>query len=107
MAAYRMKKDAMLSYGRILGGSLLGLIGLQLIGLGSVLIVGMNPFAAMLLNTSTYFSVGLFTAFIAYDTHLAIRLYEQRDPDHLGIAANFFLDFWNILTSLLRIFSSD
>ena len=76
MAAYRMPKDSLLSYGRILGGSLLGLIGLQLVGLGSLYFVGMNPFATMLLNTSTYVSVGLFTAFIAYDTHVAVRMYE-------------------------------
>ena len=76
MAAYRMPKYSLLSYGRILGGSLLGLIGLQLVGLGSLYFVGMNPFATMLLNTSTYVSVGLFTAFIAYDTHVAVRMYE-------------------------------
>jgi len=76
MAAYHMPKDSLLSYGRILGGSLLGLIGLQLVGLGSLYFVGMNPFATMLLNTSTYISVGLFTAFIAYDTHVAVRMYE-------------------------------
>lgn len=76
LAAYRMPKDSMLSYGRILGGSLLGLVGLQLIGLGSLFFFGMNPFATMLLNTSTYISLGLFTAFIAYDTHVAIRMYE-------------------------------
>lgn len=107
MTAYRMKKDSMLSYGRILGGSLLGLVGLQLVGLGSLFFVGPNPFAVMLLNSSTYISVGLFTAFIAYDTHLAVKMYEEGNPDHLGAATSFFLDFWNILMSLVRIFSNN
>ena len=107
LGALRMKNGAMLSYGSILGGSLLGLIGLQLVGLGSLYFVGMNPFATMLLNTSTYFSIGLFTAFIAYDTHLAVRMYEEKLPDHLGMAANFLLDFWNILVSLIKIFARE
>lgn len=107
MTAYRMKKDSMLSYGKLLGGSLLGLVGLQLVGLASILFVGMNPYAAMMLNTSTYISVGLFTGFIAYDTHLAVKMYEEGNPDHLGAATSFFLDFWNILMSLIRIFSKN
>jgi FtsH-binding integral membrane protein len=76
LAAYRMPKDSMLKYGNVLGGSLLGLIGLQLVGLLSTFIVGPNPFAMTLLSGSNYIAIGLFTAFIAYDTHVAIRLYE-------------------------------
>jgi len=105
-AAYNMPKGSLLSYGRVLGGSLIGLIGLQLVGLGSLYFVGPNPFAHMLLNGSTYISAALFTAFVAYDTHLAIRMYEQKMPDNLGLAANFVLDFWNIFVSLLHIFGN-
>lgn len=76
MVAYNMKKDSMLRYGKVLGGSLLGLIGLQIIGLASTLIVGPNPYSMLLFSASNYISVGLFTAFIAYDTHCAIRMYE-------------------------------
>ena len=107
LAAYSMPKDSLLSYGRILGGGLLGLIGLQLAGIGSVFFFGANPIATMLMSTTTYMAVGLFTAMIAYDTHYAIKMYEEQLPDHLSVATNFLLDFWNILTSLLRIFSSD
>jgi len=106
LAAYSMPKDSMLKYGRVLGGSLLGLIGLQLIGLASTFIVGPNPYTMLLFNASNYISIGLFTAFIAYDTHASIQMYEAGVPDHLGMATQFVLDFWNILTSLLRIFSS-
>lgn len=106
LMAYKMPKYSMLGYGKVLGGSLLGLIGLQLIGLGSAFFMGPNAFSMMLLNSSSYLAVGLFTAFIAYDTHVAIKMYEMQQPDHLGASMQFLLDFWNILTSLLRIFSS-
>ena len=104
LAAYRIKKDSLLSYGSVLLGSLGGLVGLQLVGLASLFIAGTNPFATMLLNVSTYVSVGVFTALIAYDTHAAVRMYEEGNPDHLAAAMSFFLDIWNIMTSLLRIF---
>jgi FtsH-binding integral membrane protein len=107
LAAYHMPKDSMLSYGRVLGGSLLGLIGLQVVGLGAMFFMGPNPMSMLLLNSSSYIAVGLFTAFIAYDTHVAIKMYESGIPDHLGVATSFMLDFWNILVSLLRIFTSD
>jgi FtsH-binding integral membrane protein len=106
-AAYSMPRDSMIKYGRVLGGSLLGLIGLQLIGLASTFIIGPNPYTLVLFKASNYISVALFTAFIAYDTHISIKMYESGVPDHLGMASNFILDFWNILTALLRIFSSD
>jgi FtsH-binding integral membrane protein len=76
LIAYRMPKDSMLSMGKVLFGSLFGLIGLQLVGLATSLVMGPNPFSLMLLNGSTYISVGLFSAFIAYDTHAAIKMYE-------------------------------
>jgi len=107
LAAYSMPKDKMLGYGRALTGSLIGLIGLQLLGLGASLFMGPNPFSMMMLNASSYISVGLFTAFIAYDTHCAIKMYEMNQPDHLGASVQFILDFWNIFMSLLRIFSSN
>lgn len=75
LVAYNMKKDSMLRYGGVLGGSLLGLIGLQLAGLGASLIMGPNPFSMMMLNASSYMAVGLFSAFLLYDTHVAIKMY--------------------------------
>ena len=106
LAAYMMPKDKMLGYGRVLMGSLFGLIGLQLVGLGAAFFMGPNPFSLMLFKSSNYIAVGLFSVFIAYDTHFAIKMYENKEPDHLGIAVQFLLDFWNIFTSLLRIWSS-
>ena len=72
MAAYSMPKDKMIGYGRILFGSLIGLIGMQLIGMISFLLIGPNSLYSLLLHTENYLGVAIFTGFVAYDTHLAI-----------------------------------
>jgi FtsH-binding integral membrane protein len=76
LMAYNMPKDKMLNYGGVLTGSLLGLIGLQLTGLLAGLIMGPNMFTYMLFRFDTYIGIALFTAFTAYDTHVAIKNYE-------------------------------
>ena len=75
LAAYMMPKDKMLGYGKVLMGSLLGLIGLQLAGLGAAFFMGPNPFSLMAFKSSNYIALGLFSIFIAYDTHFAIKMY--------------------------------
>lgn len=106
MIAYAMPKDKMLGFGSVLGGSLLGLIGLQLVGILSTLIMGPNPFSSFLFSANNYIGIGLFSVLIAYDTHIAIKMYEMREADHLGMAVQFLLDFWNILIRIVSIFSS-
>lgn len=96
----------MLKYSGALKGSLYGLIGLQLVGLASSLVVGPNPLSMMIFSSTSYITVGLFSMFIAYDTHVAIKMYEEGQPDQLQASIQFILDLWNIFTSLLRIFSS-
>lgn len=76
LVAYNMPKDKMLGYGRIFMGSLLGLIAMQLVGLGASLIMGPNPLSLMLFKADTYLGILLFSGFIAYDTHVAIKAYE-------------------------------
>lgn len=71
--AYTMPKDKMLGYGRILGGSLLGLIAMQLVGLGSAVFMGPNALSSLLFTLDSYLGILLFTGFIAYDTHIAIK----------------------------------
>ena len=103
LAAYKFPKQSVISYGRVLAGSLIGLGSLQLISLGSVYILGPNIFSAMLSSPTSYAAGGLFTGLVAYDTYRAIKMYEQDMPDNLGIAGNFLLDLWNILISFLRM----
>lgn len=107
LMAYNMPKDKMLGYGRVLGGSLLGLIGLQLVGILSAVFMGPNPLSSLLFSIDNYIGIGLFSAFIAFDTHLAIKMYEMREADHLGMAVQFLLDFWNILIRIVSIFTRD
>lgn len=93
----------MLGYGRILGGSLLGLIGIQLVGILSAFIMGPNPLSLMLFRADTYLGIALFTGFIAYDTHVAMKEYENGLADHLGMSVQFLLDVWNILVRVVTI----
>lgn len=104
LMAYNMPKDKMLGYGRVLFGGLIGLIGMQLIGLGAALFMGPNPLSLMLFKADTYLGILLFSGFIAYDTHVAIKEYEQGNADHLGTSIGFVLDFWNILVRVISIF---
>ena len=57
----------------ILGVALFGLIGLQLVGLASAWIMGPNMLSLMLFRADTYLGILLFSGFIAYDTHVAIK----------------------------------
>lgn len=38
----------------------------------------------------------------AYDTQHAIDAYNNKEPDHLGHATNFYLDFMNIFIRVLE-----
>lgn len=75
LVAYSMPKDKMLGFGGVLTGSLLGLIGLQLIGLLSAAFMGPNALSTLLFSANNYLGIGLFSALIAYDTHVAIKMY--------------------------------
>lgn len=105
LIAYNMPKDKMLGFGGVLMGSLFGLLGLQLVGLLATAFTGPNALSAMLFSADNYIGIGLFSALIAYDTHLAIKMYEMRQADHLGMTIDFLLDFWNILVRLVSILS--
>lgn len=106
LVAYNMPKDKMLGMGGVLMGSLLGLIGLQVIGLLTAAFTGPNALSTLLFSANNYLGIGLFSALIAYDTHVAIKMYELREADHLGMAVQFLLNFWNILLRFVSIFSN-
>ena len=107
LVAYNMPKDKMLGFGGVLLGSLFGLIGLQLVGLLSAVFMGPNALSTLLFSANNYLGIGLFSIMIAYDTHVAMKMYELREADHLGMSIQFLLDFWNILIRLVSIFSRD
>ena len=103
--AYALPKDKMLGYGKIFGGSLLGLIAMQLVGLGSAYFLGPNALSSLLFSIDNYAGILLFSGLIAYDTHVAIKEYEMGNADHLGISVQLLLDFWNLLIRVMQIMS--
>lgn len=101
--AYMMPKDKMLSYGRLFMGGLIGLIAMQLIGLGSAYFMGPNALSMLLFNINTYGGILLFSGLIAYDTHVAIKSYEMGNADHLSMSIQLLLNLWNILIRVMEI----
>jgi FtsH-binding integral membrane protein len=106
LMAYNMPKDKMLGYGRIFMGSLLGLIGMQLVGLGSAFFMGPNALSTLLFQIDNYVGILLFAGLIGYDTHVAINQYENGNADHLGMSIQMLLNFWNILLRIMQIMSN-
>ena len=104
LVAYTMPKDRMLRMGGVLMGSLLGLIGLQLVGLLTAAFSGPNALSTLLFSANNYLGIGLFSALIAYDTHVAIKMYEMREAVHLGMAIQFLLNVWSVLLRFISIF---
>ena len=92
------------SWGSVLTGSLVTLIAMQLVGWGSMALMGANAFSKALFAVQPYFVLGLFTAFQVYDTHTALAAYENGQIDTLGHSLNFVLNMKNIFISLLQIF---
>lgn len=103
--SYALPKDQMLGYGKIFGGALLGLIGTQLVGLGSAYFMGPNALSSLLFNINNYAGILLFMGMIGYDTHVAIKEYELGNADHLVVSVQMLLNFWNILVRVMQIMS--
>ena len=64
-------------------------------------VMGPNMFSFMIHRADTFLGVGLFSALIAYDTHVAIKSYELGNADHLMVSIDLVLDFWNILVRMV------
>lgn len=73
--AYTRKEGSLLGMQGALYSGLLGLIGIQVAGLLSSFIMGPNLFSMMCFRADTFLGVGLFSALVAYDTHVAIQAY--------------------------------
>lgn len=105
VVAYRCKKNSLLVYGPALGGGLMSLLAIQIMGIGSYLIIGPNIMFDMIHNIDIYGGIALFTGMTAYDTHKAIEMYGEKNPDHIGCATNFYLDFMNLLVRIMEAFA--
>lgn len=70
--AYSRPSGSLLSWGSSLYAGLIGMIGMNIIGLITSWAIGPNMFSFMCHRADTYIGLGLFTAMVAYDTHVAI-----------------------------------
>ena len=104
--AYTKPKDSLLWLGGPLTGALVALIGVQFASLGASWIYGPNMFSLLAHRMDLYVGTGIFTAFVAYDTHVAIKSYEEGNADHLGASLSMFLNFQNIFIRMLQIVNS-
>lgn len=97
MGAYalRQPQGSLMKWGPALSVGLFGLIGVGIVNI----FVGSS---ALSFATSAI-GIGIFSAFTAYDTHVAIQDHHEGRPDHLLTAANFYLNFVNLFLDYLRI----
>mmetsp|Transcript_15290 Transcript_15290/g.18920 ORF Transcript_15290/g.18920 Transcript_15290/m.18920 type:complete len:319 (-) Transcript_15290:386-1342(-) len=103
--ALTTKKDVTV-YGSALSGGLFGIIGVSLGGLAAGY-MGYPNLAHSLHSFVSYGSVVIFTGLTAYDTQMALQMHRMRQPDHLAVAAQFFMNFANLFQSFLHIFHNN
>ena len=101
--AYTRKVGELNAWGPALYGGLFGLVGCGLSGIVSTLVFGPNIFGEMMHSIQLYSGLPLFTGLIAYDTHMAIEMYKDKNPDHLGCSLQLYLDFVNVLVRMIEI----
>lgn len=105
--AYSRPADSLLFLKGPLIGCLFSMIGLQLAG-GICAWAGMGTsLMAMSRDISLYGGLALFTGFMAYDTHQAIAMFKEDQPDHLQVAMDLFLNFKNLLIRIMAIMRSN
>lgn len=101
--AHTRKVGELSTWKTALHSGLYGLLGCSLFSLVSLVIYGPNQFSDISHLIDIYAGVPLFAGFIAYDTHKAIEMYSQKNPDHLGCSIHLYLDFMNILIRMIEI----
>lgn len=82
---------------------LCSLVGLQLIGLGSMWFFGPNAISALIHSVDLYGGIVLFVLLTIYDMHKASKMYRKGKPDHLGCATNLYLDGLNLIVRIMQI----
>jgi FtsH-binding integral membrane protein len=97
LMGFLLPKSYAMGYGTILGGSMLGLLGLNASGLLAGKFLGYTLYANTLSTAESYLGIGLFTMMIIYDTHIAIKRYQKGDADHLGMSIQLLLDLWYLI----------
>lgn len=104
--AYAYPSDKIIGFGRVLSGSLLGLVCMQLIGLASAIVLGPNFLSQLIFAMDNYVGIVLMFGLIGYDTHVAIKEFEKGNVDHLEVSIRFLLGVWNILIRVVTILAN-
>jgi len=78
-------------------GGLVMLIVTQSIGILANVFYPESSIAEFCQDTNLYFGIGMFAVISGYSTYESVKMYKKGIPDHLGCAANIFLDFLNLL----------
>lgn len=100
--ATKCKDITMMKWKAPLAIGLTALIGIQVVGLVSNLLLGNNMVSEMLHTIDVYGGIGLFTALSIYDSYIARKMYEKNQPDHLLCATTLYLDFMNLLMRIME-----
>jgi FtsH-binding integral membrane protein len=58
----------------------------------------------VLRDVRVYVGIPFFTLVTAYDTNMAIKMYQERKPDHLAAAFDLYLDFLMLFAKFTRVF---
>lgn len=101
--SYRAKPEHLEGWRAPLFGGLVAVASLQLAGLGSLLLVGPNPFAALVHSYQPYVGIALFSALTAFDTYDAVEGYQAMAPDHMASAISLYLNALNLLLDFLQL----
>lgn len=102
--AYSRPVGSLSAWGPMLGTGLMSLLGVGFAGIASDIFLGPSSSLSIALhNMDLYLGIPLFTGFIAYDTHKAVQMYQERNPDHLVCAVELYLDFINIFIRFVEI----
>ena len=92
-------KGSLLRLGGPLLGGCISLIGISI----AAPLIGNPAFMSFAHSLNLWGGTALFTAFMAYDTHVAIQMYEDGNPDYLGCSLNMFINFMALLRRMAEI----
>lgn len=81
--------------------------GLIVSGLAQILMhfMGLNSFAHSIDTVTTLFSTAVFSGLVAVNTQLAIKSYEEKNLDSVGMALQLLLDATNLFINLVKLLS--
>lgn len=103
--AMKAKPGSLLPYKSVAYGALTGLVGIGIMSILSSLFLGYGSLFHLLNDINVYGGLILFTILNAIDTHNAINMYENKQPDYLSCSIEMMLNALNIFVRVAEILS--